>query len=1034
MNSISIKMWRNSAWRQVSGTLVYPISIGRLLDERLDETYITLYNSTVNVFDPTTLFRITVDGIDHFAIVADDNAVELPYNSGRYKHELYLVEPTKLTEGVICQSLTFTNALSLNAAEAFEYAIVEPFALGANPDKVNGSWESLFRNGFYSGMPGVIRSDFTPLSPDDFASRIAAAFVNAYIDPDSVTVTIGHDNYYSYVSVDAEENETVVQVDDDASPSINFYSIKKDDNNIGKLFYYSEIKVTMGVTDTIYRYACHIPFLFEKISYSKLPYSITDAVCRCLELADPLLATQLPRFRFSGVTYGTAGEGVVGGVIGSRTYKEGSQAETYSKVFVPELVLTQSTLREQLQRIGDVIHGEPRVDVVLDPETSDPIFEVSFDLYGDETKADVSGGIRVYNSTKHSINGYCTEIRSNASNLTNSLRYDEGSVDEPAKDGYTTVRTETANLRVDESNAFIPTSYPIYRITKAQLSMSAIVEGVAKYASGDVTNYILEKSAYDLLAEYDNSEIRSKSLALYYTQGQKNINGLFFRSNTLSDYSIFQRYAIVRVLAAAANVAEDYVESMLLTSGVTSISMQISYVPIYSNLISHSKQEYDPNAFPFAQSYSQSENLIESTSFGEHIKGVAARLGNYDTECTYIFGKHSAAYKIKPGMKLDDKYISEVRSEIYPTYEKTTLSLTANFNRISEFVGINSHKRVYEVSEKEAFERHILIKRKVILTNRDYSDLGYGGLSSPGYFLGAINRSLLEYGSEGNYNIGAVIATGYGNENNALGTVCLPVVASAFGNTLTFTWRYKDNYSAGTNLFYASDEKGVSGYWTNEVQYCDEFGQIKTYEFALVPRAQGISKLNYPDATGYPILENAPAIRVDATNRYWLKKDSREKLTFTVEYEFQTLYLPDVVIGSGFASTNPLVSPTITKAKLYILRKPLGKFQKTISASDIVALQTQPLIEIATSDDYNYVKITLKATIPPTTDGNNTYYYWAVATEIAEKTNYYKDDYGKVVAVSTQTGGEVLFFSTQGIQVGQYSERLKRDIYLFVQK
>ena len=44
-------------------------------------------------------------------VVASDNVTELPAGSGKYKHELYLIERTKLLEGYIGQSLTFTNAL-----------------------------------------------------------------------------------------------------------------------------------------------------------------------------------------------------------------------------------------------------------------------------------------------------------------------------------------------------------------------------------------------------------------------------------------------------------------------------------------------------------------------------------------------------------------------------------------------------------------------------------------------------------------------------------------------------------------------------------------------------------------------------------------------------------------------------------------------------------------------------------------------------------------------------------------------------------
>ena len=46
-----------------------------------------------------------------------------------YTHDLYLVERTKLLEGILCQSLTFTNSLGVNY---FQVEIPKPNVVGGN--------------------------------------------------------------------------------------------------------------------------------------------------------------------------------------------------------------------------------------------------------------------------------------------------------------------------------------------------------------------------------------------------------------------------------------------------------------------------------------------------------------------------------------------------------------------------------------------------------------------------------------------------------------------------------------------------------------------------------------------------------------------------------------------------------------------------------------------------------------------------------------------------------------------------------------
>lgn len=113
VNGILVKDKDTSVWHTLDTCM--PYNYAELLDERLDEAYLTLYG--LEEEQPLLLHEMKVmsnsdsNKFEHHMIVASDNVTELPAGSGRYKHELYLIELTKLLEGYIGQSLTFTNPL-----------------------------------------------------------------------------------------------------------------------------------------------------------------------------------------------------------------------------------------------------------------------------------------------------------------------------------------------------------------------------------------------------------------------------------------------------------------------------------------------------------------------------------------------------------------------------------------------------------------------------------------------------------------------------------------------------------------------------------------------------------------------------------------------------------------------------------------------------------------------------------------------------------------------------------------------------------
>lgn len=155
MNNITVRIGGKDYTNKVS----YPLKFADLLDERLDEAYLTLLNvrDRSEPFTPLTLVEVIIQcspeskvigarstqrnditqsynsstkrltqTLSKRFVVATDKVSESPlgdtkakyyassYDSRVYTHELYLIEETKILEGFIGDSLAFTNPLGNN--------------------------------------------------------------------------------------------------------------------------------------------------------------------------------------------------------------------------------------------------------------------------------------------------------------------------------------------------------------------------------------------------------------------------------------------------------------------------------------------------------------------------------------------------------------------------------------------------------------------------------------------------------------------------------------------------------------------------------------------------------------------------------------------------------------------------------------------------------------------------------------------------------------------------------------------------------
>lgn len=93
-----------------------PVKWNALLDERLDEGRLSIRHINVKRIRIGATVDIAVGDTSQGFIVSADESTEVPVGSGFYDHELSLIEPTKELEGIVVETLSFTNSLGRSYA------------------------------------------------------------------------------------------------------------------------------------------------------------------------------------------------------------------------------------------------------------------------------------------------------------------------------------------------------------------------------------------------------------------------------------------------------------------------------------------------------------------------------------------------------------------------------------------------------------------------------------------------------------------------------------------------------------------------------------------------------------------------------------------------------------------------------------------------------------------------------------------------------------------------------------------------------
>lgn len=853
MNNFQIDIREQGGWNNLDGW-VRPFDLTFALDETLDSGSVQVTGSTRSaIIKPYTLIRLTINTTVKYMLVQDAKRTQSTFSGTiKYDWNITLIETTKMLERIPCDTMRFSNYLGHNYAGDATPVI---------PTKVSGG--------------DLVTIKPTSLqSPQILGSTVVFPKITDYFEP----IDLGQTSEYQVI-IDEQQSKLVIQ-----TPS-------------GSQSQYGNESVTVTLSEEgVYMATYTIKFEYPLADKPVVYQASVSSVQSIAPKTNPTITSIIEKILRSGVTRRVyRGTGALDDIDKQLIRFNAAQAEKY-KAIETEYSTTRNTFFEALSGVGEIIHAIPRLNFI--DTFGYKGYELVFDELGGNDEYTVPTTAEMtYEQMSLTGDEYCEAIDSVVENILNTTDVDKGAIVEPSTGTYKTVRTERGGYKISANTMRIQTERPIYRLIK--------LEVLCNGKAGDITAYVYENAEYEALSEYAGAVYPySKAYALKYTSGQKDITGLTFRDNAVTDLSsAFKNYAIYNIVKQALDTE---------ISDYTALAFRVTYIPLVTARITQSKP-YTGWETDFSSNVlisNQGGNMVESDRYGERLKGYIARLGNKQVVRTYNFAQFEDLPQCGQLMYVEDEYmyVSLINANLDQNKVKATILLTPQFNRLSEYVGLNSEYRLYDVSEKQAVERLVNYTEKCYINYRATSASSkVPFIKSDAYY--SIFQTL---GRRADYDAGEVPTAALVQVSGTWFARTLDKRAN--GNSLVFEFAFDDNYGVG----YQSIPNSVSGDAARIqrlVPYGNVYGEFDTMRVQFVPKAftNSADKMNsYPAITSeyltdvYPLFDTSSVGDNSVVYPFLIDKDNKEQINFTYQLNFISR-VKSVVLGTAFFRNNDLL-------------------------------------------------------------------------------------------------------------------------------
>jgi uncharacterized repeat protein (TIGR02543 family) len=646
-----------------------------------------------------------------------------------------------------------------------------------------------------------------------------------------------------------------------------------------------------------------------------------------------------------------------------------SVKEELEVIIAPEFNFKDVTLREALNEVLSYLDAIVRID-----RNSNIIIEKF-----NEIKNQINFVTENYRKNQD-ISNYATMIASEVNNPVNTdYGLNENNTEYyPGKNLWTSLRSEVLG-QFNFDTSFIPTHKPIYDVKNVFTSIVLVVQRedlnttVVTEVVNDtnfplnITDNVVERATFNFLEDKDpedRAEITKRNSIVYdyakkgifvgQTYGLFDVDTVFpflLESSIhrqLKESGIIEQDAVEIGVGSPGNFSYlyqgpngeeiSYVVNWLFNGSMRdSISFKrwrglfrVEYVPIPPSIRYEVARDDTSEVFVESKiAVNQKMRIVDLERFTANMKGKINQLGTSELILSHKVKNISETFNI--GDFTPDRFVITKKEVITQRdHYIVNYELSKNFNKISQFMGIDQEIRQYEIGESgRTIDRDLNYNEYIEVFADDSATLtpGTTTLQDVGVFLDTLNNS---FNADKDLKYGLFTSPQVVDQSSGTSTkINLPIYKISGGGAFGLYSDFETNVGASNRL--ETGDGSFLGFEDNRryvfpVPYANQIGRFDTmfisyYNDVLADEtgSNSIEAITNEQevASDIPLFrkqEGTPIIE----GEFFVKKDNRERIKFTLLYHLISRDINEVVIGEKIYTHNSLF---IDEANTVILKK-----------------------------------------------------------------------------------------------------------------
>lgn len=721
---------------------------------------------------------------------------------------------------------------------------------------------------------------------------------------------------------------------------------------------------------------------------------------------------------------------------------EPSLVERFKQVEMPQIFITQMTLRQTLNTIFKFVNAIMRLEYVMDDYDTLTIDEFNKVIGSFELTQMVDF------KTSQNIQGYGTKVVSWLENTLQANFRDNPTVKTPANNYFKTVRAKNVQLTETQGGFILPLDGgEIYELTKLTATIPRIEYGgttlgnpnpmvVETLFEVDLTSRIIpleewdlkeitnDFPAYSVLAQWNKyvGMRPNKGGNIFWERGKNYIDFSKEFGTWFSDVLIIQtfkeaiaeHFTLNAPLSILADGTIDYATEVIVDNinenlFFRNIGFNVEYTTLKTTVVKNHRQDISVIDRDTEVRLNQSSRLIDFKLATRNAVGNIERMGIPNKDFTKIHTRLEDILEV--AMQDDDGYvITQASYEFNNDYIVGHYEVTKDHIRLSEFMGIDRAYRAFTVprdsqvyKRDEHYEDFIIIDR--LNSTLEVQDVLY----TQDFIFKAIKNLVAYDTTQDKVSFAFVRTDGFSSiykDDTTYKAIMTPVSSYGGEQLLLFTFGFNSNILAGNSIY-----KRGGNYYNNPIRYTDLIGRFDELWFGMGDEyldttafddIAGSSETVFNKTYAYPLVQsNTPNMKQEfliktgdlftATyNPLKVYKDPSEVFALSYQVTFLPKTYLEYILGTIFFTKNRLVFNIESVDTLYLYKYKDGTrydiFDNLTAKTDELLYDFDKVELVRTMFDSNisFDPNTNQVTFLGTAIIGSTHTSWAIANENGE--------------------------------------------------